>query len=166
MEQNEELDESLTIKCNACAAEFTTEVNITSQECPFCGINIVATGRSTKHIKPRALWPFVVKEHDALISFRQWISKLWFATSNLIQRAQRDLKVNGVYVPYWTYDSDTTSFYSGKRGEYYWEIQIYHDKKGGMQTRQVRRTRWYPAQGTVWHSFNDVLILASHSLPR
>ena len=31
------------------------------------------------------------------------------------------------------------------------------------KTRRVRKTRWYPASGTVWQSFDDVLVLASNS---
>jgi len=34
------------------------------------------------------------------------------------------------------------------------------------RTRRVRKTRWYNVSGTVWESFNDVLVLASRSLPR
>jgi len=74
-----------------------------------------------------------------------------------------------MYVPYWTYDSDTTSFYRGQRGEHYWETQHYTTRQNGKtvhKTRRVRKTRWYPASGTVWGSFDDVLVLASNSLPR
>ena len=31
--------------------------------------------------------------------------------------------------------------------------------------RQVRRTRWYPARGIVFDRFDDVLVVASRSLP-
>lgn len=29
-------------------------------------------------------------------------------------------KLNGMYMPYWTYDSNTSSDYSGMRGDYYY----------------------------------------------
>jgi len=34
------------------------------------------------------------------------------------------------------------------------------------RTRQVRHTRWTPVSGTVRNSFDDILVLASKSLPR
>ena len=38
--------------------------------------------------------------------------------------------------------------------------------RDSSQTRQVRRTRWYPATGRVWVDFNDILVPASDTLPR
>jgi hypothetical protein len=34
------------------------------------------------------------------------------------------------------------------------------------RTRQVRKTRWSYARGTVYEHFDDVLVLASTSLPK
>ena len=31
--------------------------------------------------------------------------------------------MNGVYVPFWTFDADTASRYTGQRGEYYYETR-------------------------------------------
>jgi DNA-directed RNA polymerase subunit RPC12/RpoP len=165
----EELQESLTVTCPECAAEITTELNITSQECPYCGTNIVASGKSSKQIKPKSLLPFAVDRRNARQMFRDWIGKLWFAPNDLKKRAAQESKFNGMYVPYWTYDSDTTSFYRGMRGTYYWVTQSYTTRVSGRtvhRTRQVRKIRWRPVSGTVWHSFDDVLVLASNSLPR
>jgi hypothetical protein len=47
--------------------------------------------------------------------------------------------------------------------------ETYTTTENGRQvtrTRQVRKTRWYPASGTVRDTFDDVLVLASDSLPR
>ena len=165
----EDLAESLTIKCGHCAAEFSTEINVTSQECPFCGSEIVATAASTKHIKPKSLLPFHITQDKSRQLFGQWLSGLWFAPNDLKKNAANDARLTGVYVPYWTYDTDTTTFYRGQRGEHYWETQHYTTRENGKtvhKTRQVRKTRWYPASGTVWNAFDDVLVLASHSLPR
>jgi hypothetical protein len=71
-------------------------------------------------------------------------------------------------MPAWTYDSQTTSHYTGERGEDYWTTETYtafENGKSVTRTRQVKRTRWYPAAGTVHHFFDDVLVMASHSLP-
>jgi hypothetical protein len=71
-------------------------------------------------------------------------------------------------VPYWTYDARTTTRYTGQRGEDYWITETYTTKENGRtvtKTRQVRKTRWYPASGTVRNTFDDLLVLAGRSLP-
>ena len=165
----EQTEEVLTVQCDDCGAETTTEPNVTAAECPFCGSHIVSTAGSARHIKPKSLLPFKVSHKEGRESFRKWIASLWFAPNCLKDIARQDDKLTGMYVPYWTYDSDTTSFYRGERGEHYWETQHYTTRENGKtvhKTRRVRKTRWYPASGTVWNSFNDVLVLASDSLPR
>ena len=67
------------------------------------------------------------------------------------------------------YDTNTTTDYTGQRGEHYWVTETYYerDQQGNQvqRTRQVRHTRWYSASGTVTASFDDVLIPATTSLP-
>ena len=169
MTSGQELEELLTVKCSECAAEITTEPNITSQECPYCDSNIVASGKSSKHIKPKSLLPFRIDRKDARQKFQDWIGKLWFAPNDLKKRKHQDSTFNGMYIPYWTYDSDTTSFYRGQRGTYYYVTESYSTRVNGKtvrRTRQVRKIRWRSVSGTVWRSFDDVLVLASNSLPR
>jgi len=64
--------------------------------------------------------------------------------------------------PFWTYDTNTTSYYTGERGEYYYVTETYYerDAQGNQvaRTRQVRHTRWYSASGTVSRWFDDVLV--------
>ncbi len=166
---SEEMEERLTIKCTDCAAETTADPNVTSQECAFCGSPIVSTAASKKQLRPRSLLPFKVTRDEGRKAFIEWIGKLWFAPNDLKQRAQTEGKLAGMYVPYWTYDSNTTSFYRGQRGEYYWVTESYTTTENGKsvrKTRQVRKIRWWPVSGTVWESFDDVLVLASNSLPR
>lgn len=71
----------------------------------------------------------------------------------------------GMYIPYWTYDSETTTWYTGMRGEHYYETETYTDSNGNEQTRTVQKTHWYPASGVVWVPFDDVLVLASNKVP-
>jgi len=167
--ESQDLIEQLTVDCSECGAEVTTDPNVSAQQCAFCGSDIIATAHSTKHIKPKSLLPFKVTRKEGQASFKSWLNSLWFAPSALKKMAQQDGKLNGMYVPYWTYDSDTKSYYTGQRGEHYWETQHYTTHVNGKtqhKTRRVRKTRWYSASGTVWEAFDDVLVLASNSLPR
>jgi len=67
--------------------------------------------------------------------------------------------MHGVYLPFWTYDTNTTSYYTGERGEYYYVTETYYerDAQGNQvaRTRQVRHTRWYSASGTVSRWFDE-----------
>jgi len=160
--------EIITVKCTNCGAESTLLPDVTSDRCPFCGAAIVTQGTSSKKIKPRSLLPFYVKREQAMTSFRNWIKSLWFAPSELIKYAEAG-GLKGVYLPYWTYDSEADSQYSGERGDDYTDTETYTAYENGKavtRTRTVVRTRWWPVSGRVHNSFDDVLVLASQSLPQ
>jgi len=154
------------VKCGDCGAESTLDPNVTSDECPFCGSPVVVHEGSEKKIRPQSLLPFKVEQKEAGDLFRKWLVGLWFAPNKLKHLARRDKPLDGMYIPYWTYDSNTTSYYTGERGVDYYTTETYTDSQGNTRTRQVRRTRWYSVSGCVWNSFDDVLVLASNSLPR
>lgn len=162
--------EEIRIRCGSCAAETTLPPDATAGACAFCGTPIVATERSVKTIRPRSVLPFRIERKDALARFREWLGKLWFAPSELKKFATTEGRLRGMYVPYWTYDADTSSAYTGQRGEDYWVTESYTttDAQGNSvrKTRQVRKTRWYSVSGRVHDVFDDVLVLASRSLPR
>lgn len=166
---SEEVVERITVKCTACGAESTQKPNVTADRCPFCGADIVATASSSKQIKPKALLPFAITREAARDLFRKWIVSLWFAPNALKRLARQESPIDGMYTPHWTYDCDTTSQYTGLRGDYYWVTETYTTTENGRsvtRTRQVRKVRWTPVSGVVQNSFDDVLVVASHSLPR
>lgn len=163
----EDKQEIVTVKCTNCAASTTLQPNVTSSTCPYCDTPLVVSNASTSSIiKPSYVLPFKVDRKDATQKFIGWAGSLWFAPNKLKVYAQQSAeKLNGLYMPYWTYDTNTVSYYTGMRGEYYYVTESYTDSEGRRQTRQVQRTRWYPASGTVYKDFDDVLIVSSTSLP-
>lgn len=159
--------ETLAVRCNACGAETDLSHNVVADQCPFCGAAIVAVAASKRVIKPGALLPFIITRQQAEGAFAQWVRSLWFAPSNLAKLAQR-ARIDGAYIPAWTYDSNTDSLYAGQRGDDYWVTETYSAMENGRsvtRTRQVRRTRWRSVSGRVGVNFDDVLILATRSLP-
>lgn len=160
--------EMLAVHCNVCGAESTLKPNVTAAKCPFCGTGIVATGASRKLIKPQSLLPFHITQTDANGRFGKWIGGLWFAPNNLKRHADA-AGLDGVYLPCWTYDCTADTQYTGQRGEHYWVTETYTTTINGKtvtRTRQVQRTRWWPAGGTVTDEFDDLLVMACNSLPR
>jgi len=166
-EHLEDKQEINTVKCTNCAASTTLQPNVTSSNCPYCDTPLVVTNATTSSIiKPSYILPFKIDRKAATQEFVKWTGSLWFAPNKLKDYAQHSAeKLNGLYMPYWTYDTNTVSDYTGMRGVHYYVTETYRDSEGRTQTRQVQRTNWYPASGTVYNEFDDVLVVSSKSLP-
>lgn len=156
----EDYETSRVVKCQSCAAEFTLDPHIQADSCPFCDSPQVVDGGSNKHIKPRSLLPFIVDDKQSRELFQKWLKGLWFAPNRVKAFARLEGGFNGMYVPYWTYDAATTTFYRGQRGTRY-TVTV----GSGKNRRTVTKIRWRNVSGTVWRDFDDVLVLASASLP-
>ena len=160
---------ALEVQCQSCAAKSIFTPPEVAGRCEFCGVQIVAQPKSADPIlTPGGLLPFSITQPQASSELKRWLSSRWFAPNDLKRFAQAEA-IHGVYIPFWTYDTNTTTDYEGQRGEYYYVTETYYetDSKGNQvqRTRQVRHTRWYHASGTVSASFDDVLIPATQSLP-
>ena len=154
--------------CPNCGAKVEVTGATHATECPFCATPVVLDTGTERHIKPQALVPFVLTEGEARQSMIRWMGSLWFAPGTLLEYARKGRALSGIYVPFWTFDADTRSRYSGERGEYYYETRTVSVRVNGrMEQRQerVRKTRWYSASGRVSRDFDDVLVMASRSLP-
>src|ERR671916_3474326 len=160
---------ALEVKCQSCGAVTTFAPPEVAGECDFCGAKIVAQPTSADPLlAPEAVLPFRVPQDGATGAVRKWLSSLWFAPNALKKLASHE-GIGGVYIPFWTYDAHTLSEYTGERGEHYYETESYTetDAQGRTQTktRQVRKTRWYPAEGKVSRWFDDLLVPATKSPP-
>jgi LSD1 subclass zinc finger protein len=164
------VQEVATVKCQGCGAVTTLNPNVVSDSCPCCGTPQVIKDATTTHsIKPKALLPFAITQEKAFEQFREWIKKLWFAPNKLKKFASNLEKLTGLYIPYWTYDSSTSSDYTGEKGIDYQVSESYtaiENGKSVSRTRSVTKTRWTSVSGHVDNLFDDVLVVASKSLPR
>ncbi|MEM6563827.1 MAG: TFIIB-type zinc finger domain-containing protein [Pseudomonadota bacterium] len=160
-----EMEETRVAKCPNCAAEVEFNPTVHAKECPFCATPVVTDTGTHRHIKPSAVLPFALDEPTAHDAMNKWLGRLWLAPNGLKDYARKGRKMDGIYVPYWTYDADTASQYVGERGTVYYETRrVVRD--GKTQTVQVPKVRWRPARGRVSRFFDDVLVLASKSLPK
>ena len=156
------------IQCPSCAAQFSLEDQF-SGDCPFCGTPVVTSTDHARFIQPESLLPFSFTEQQAVAVFDEWIGSLWFAPSKLKKISKNTEQLTGVYLPYWTYDSNTQNAYHGQRGTVYYERQVYYAVVDGRRVRQERaipKVRWRPVSGHVSLHFDDILIGASKTLPR
>ncbi len=160
---------ALEVACPGCRASITFQPPDTAGKCPFCGTGIVTQGKAAGPvIEPEGVMPFTISQQQARQRIRQWIENRWFVPNALKQMAQQT-GLQGVYLPFWTYDTYTVSHYTGMRGEYYYVTETYtetdDDGNSSTRTERVQRTRWYPTAGTVEQFFDDVLIPATQQVP-
>ncbi|WP_300032244.1 TFIIB-type zinc finger domain-containing protein [uncultured Roseobacter sp.] len=160
-----EMEETRVSKCPNCAAEVAFDPAVHATECPFCATPVVADTGTHRHIKPRAVLPFALDEPTAHDAMSDWLGGLWFAPGGLQAYARKGRRMQGIYVPYWTFDADTASRYTGERGTVYYETRTV-SRNGKTSQVRVAKVRWRPASGRVARFFDDVLVLASRSLPK
>lgn len=160
-----EIEETRVQTCPNCGAQFELSTDVHAAECPFCATPVVTGTGVHRHIKPRGLLPFALDQSTARSAMTDWLGSLWFAPGGLTEYARKGRQMDGIYVPYWTFDADTQSNYTGQRGTYYYTTRTVVRDGKSQQVRQ-RHTRWNGTSGRVARFFDDVLVLASRSLPK
>ncbi len=157
-----------TTTCPSCAAQVEFQGSDFATECPFCATPVVVDTGTQHHIKPQALVPFALTEDQARGAMVAWMGGLWFAPNTLLEYARKGRALNGIYVPFWTFDADTSSSYSGARGTHHTETRarsVMVNGKSEQRSETVTRTSWTPVSGHVARGFDDVLVMGSASLP-
>jgi DNA-directed RNA polymerase subunit RPC12/RpoP len=160
-------DKAMQVECATCGAAVVFEPPDVAGQCPFCTTKIVVQPHTPDPlITPQGLLPFSVPKPAAVARLRGWLSSRWFAPDDLKKVANPE-RLEGMYLPFWTYDAQAETRYTGQRGEHYWVQETYTEMVDGRpqtRTRSVRRTRWYPAAGEVSDSFDDILVPATKAV--
>jgi DNA-directed RNA polymerase subunit RPC12/RpoP len=151
-----EMEETRVLSCANCGAQVEFSPEVHSAECPFCATPVVTDTGIHRHIKPKGVLPFALNDAAARKAMTDWLGSLWFAPNGLQAYARQGRPMQGVYMPYWTFDADTRTRYSGERG-------TVHSRGTGKNRRTY--TRWRNVSGRVARFFDDVLVLSSRSLP-
>lgn len=139
------------VVCQSCGANIIYDELAISSECPYCGSNHVmeAAGGNEKTLAPGGIVPFRITAKEASVKFIAWIKRKIFCPSAAKRNAKPDA-VKGVYLPYWTFDTDTTSSYTGRYGK----DRTVRDAKGN--SRIV--TDWHSTSGIYSQFIDDQLV--------
>jgi hypothetical protein len=163
-------DGKRSLKCESCGAINTVDAHVLSTECAFCGSNqVVPLDQVAQVVKPESLLPFQVDQARAVGLFQSWLGRGFFRP-NPVKKIAKDARarLQGVYLPFWTFDAYTSSLWRADAGYYYYETENYWttDDRGRrvQQTRQVQKIRWQPASGVLPLHFDDVLVPASTNI--
>ena len=150
------------VRCESCGGTVAFTGTLTSSSCPYCASPIQRDDvhRAENRVPVDAVLPFLIDRDLARKNLDDWVQSRWFAPNDFLKK-RLEGTFNGVYLPYWTFDSLTFTVYSGQRGEHY-----YVTVGTGKNKRQERRTRWYPASGQFQRFFDDVLVSATEGLPQ
>lgn len=141
-----------TVVCKSCGAQTVYDVNQIANECPYCGSNQVMEASDSRVMAPGGVVPFKLDSKKASVRFKDWIGKKFFCPK-LAKESAKPKSFQGLYVPYWTFDTSTHSRYEGEYGI----NRQYKDKEGKTQTK----TDWYRTRGRHDELFDDFLICGS-----
>ena len=140
------------VQCKQCGAVTVYDALETAAVCPFCGSTSVMPAANENTIAPGAVCPFAISKEQAGDRFTKWLNGKLFAPRKA-KRSARPESFTGVYLPYWTYDAQTTSNFTARAGY----DRIVKDKDGNRKTV----TDWRHVSGIYQEFFDDVTVMAS-----
>jgi len=143
------------VTCAQCGAQTTFPENATSFSCTFCGTPIVLnTSVQSRVWQPEYLLPFKIAEKECMQHFKKWASSRWFAPAGFAKKLIAEGRLQGVYLPYWTYDADTLTCYTGRKGTEH------------TDSKNKTYISWKNVSGRIEKFFDDVLVAASDYIPK
>ncbi len=150
---------SHTMECTGCGAKVEIDATSTATSCPYCGSQYVLSQKQEDALLPDGVVPFKITRENANVIFSKWVSGRFWAPSALKNLYQQD-KLQGIYIPYWTFDAYVHGRYTAQGGID--KTVEYKNSKGERETRI--ETDWYRVSGHIANAFDDVLVPASSKL--
>lgn len=151
-------DETKVVHCDNCGANTVIENVQMSFTCPFCGSNSVMQTDEISGIKPQRVIPFKIANSVAKDNYYKWLKKKFYVPKVVKQEIPK-VELKGVYLPVWTFDTNTFSIYRGRLGKYYTKTV-----GSGKNKRTVTSVRYYPIRGKETVNFDDLIINAGSKL--
>jgi len=158
-------DGTRRVQCNNCHAVLVRSSNTMAQRCDFCGSPELLDYKDVgSPIAPESLLPAGISQEVAYHALKDFLAARWFAPGDLKRRNMID-RINKVYLPYWTFDSNVECPWSADSGRYYYvDVPDGTDDQGRPVMRREQRVEWTPVNGHVSTWFDDILISASGGL--
>jgi DNA-directed RNA polymerase subunit RPC12/RpoP len=142
------------LTCQNCGARTTLPQDSLTHTCPFCAsVKVVQREAPQDVLRPRFLIPFKLKPDKIRGVALEWLGSSWMTPSQLRNRKKAP-KFTPVYLPFWTFDSQTAADWEAEVGhtvrERYFDFQ-----DGKWKTRTKIEWRW--ESGRAKRIFDDLL---------
>jgi hypothetical protein len=125
------------ITCQNCGAATSLPADSLSFTCAFCGSAKVVQRQAPQDVlRPRFVAPFKIELQACRTIAHDWLGSSWMVPADL-RDASRGCEFSGVYLPYWTFDADTSAD---------WKAEVGHQK----QERYYSNGEWKTRTVTVW----------------
>lgn len=144
--------DNTVISCGGCGAQIAVDEHCTATVCPMCGSTQLLEDRQGAGVPPDGVVPFRVDRETAQRNFSKWVKSRWFAP-NRLKQAYQSGRLQGIYLPFWTFDAEVSTGYRGQGGDTY----TVRDSNGHTHVR----TRWRPVSGQVKGSYDDLQVCAA-----
>lgn len=144
--------EKKTITCKVCDVETICDALQVVNNCPYCGSNQVKEACAVNSLAPNKVCSFEINDTQAAEKFQIWLKRKWYV-SKVAKLSARTEAFKRVYLPYWTFNSKTSSRYTAKYGKY----RQVKDKNGNVK----REIDWFTVSGFYQELIGDHLISAT-----
>ena len=151
-------NEATAFKCQNCGAVTYFEKHQIGAKCPFCDAPNIVEIKELSGMKPDGVLPFYIGKEKAKACYLKWIKRKIFAPHKLKKNFVVD-KINGVYLPNFTFDSKTTTSYDGRLGRR--ETRVVGS---GKNRRTQVYIRYFNVSGNISRDFDNLIIEASANI--
>ena len=145
------------IVCQNCGGHSTFHGSMTAERCPYCATPIQRNDiqDAPNRLAVDGVVPFLIDQKTATEAIEKWINSRRFAPTEF-KTYNRTGSFASVYTAYFTYDADTQTDYTGRRGDDY-TVTV----GSGNDQHTETRTEWHSVSGQVANSFDDVTVFAN-----
>ena len=134
------------LHCESCGADLSVAANELSTTCPFCASNrVICRVANQEYLRPRFLVPFMLEPENCKPLIKAWLGKGWMHPADL-SRAAASTKLQGIYLPFWTFDATIQAEWNAEVG--YERTERYYDSNSKSWKTRVH-IDWRRESGQV-----------------
>ena len=93
--------------CQSCGGEIVGDENMGATQCPYCGSQIVLSGKFAGDLKPDYVIPFKLDKKQAKAKFEEFVNSKQFVPKMFKSQKHVD-EIKGIYVPFWLFDAEAS----------------------------------------------------------
>ena len=156
--ENNWKEEAQTASCPNCGSKNVVDNSTISCVCPFCNTPLLFEVEELAGAKPDRVIPFKISNKEALQNYIKWLKNKFYVPSKLKKNIPNPVQ-NSVYIPSWTFDTNSFCTYKGRLGKTYTTTV-----GSGKNRRTVVRVRWFRISGVHQKIVDDILICSGKQL--